>query len=182
MIKLIDIRYVFIFSFVLILKCASTSKIIDEAPIYIYNCEEIKLIYIANESTKIFIYPGFYKTGEKFNISPIYQDSTIVKLFLSGNITKQILWRLEPDSDGWCEFKTTKKKIIERNSKDCYSVVSDSNMTIIELMQTQVENDEAGNNLYSFAITFKYSTVQHCFEVKKLDHGKYKIRNVGSIL
>jgi hypothetical protein len=186
MIKIIDLRYVFIFYTVLFLNCASKNKIISEGPIYIYKCEEINLIYIAEDSTKIFVYPGFFKTGEKYNkvddISLIYQDSTIVKLFLSGNITKQVLWGLQPDSDGWSEFETTQKKVNKINSDDCYSVVTDSNMTIIELMQTTVEKDEAGNIVYSFQITYKYGTVHHCFDVKKLDNRKYAIRNMGSIL
>lgn len=147
--------------------------------VFHYQCEDVDLVYHPKDSLKIYIYQSFFKSKfydkEDIGISPIYFDSLIVNLFLSGQISFENMWNSKT-------FEIKNKRSISRKTDDCRSIIPDSGMKVIELMQTNIRRDENGDIIRSFQTVSEYGTVHNCFELFEIGDRKYMIRFVGSIL
>ena len=180
--KFISTSIISILSFILILNCASTNKITGDNILYVYDCDGIKLIYNPKDSTKTYIFPYRYKSRKDLcsdeYLCPTYQDYTVVRLFENGNIRFKLLMDSHHDYK-WHEFHITKEKQIKAKAKNCFTVVPDSNMNIIELIRTSKDIDKSQNIIYSFETYLNYGSGSSCFEIKKIGKGKYAIRLVG---
>ncbi|MFZ1520096.1 MAG: hypothetical protein WAU11_15060, partial [Ignavibacteriaceae bacterium] len=122
------------------LDCSNSKLITNDNQVYVYNCNQVKLIYSPSDSAKYFIYLNSFISEYEGNnkgklFGPLYQDSMVVELFEQGIITSKILM-YSINIDGWYEFANSIPLVKNIIADNCIDIVSDSNKTIIELVIT----------------------------------------------
>ena len=166
--------------------CSNSKLITNDNQVYVYNCNQIKLIYSPLDSAKYIIYlNSFNSENEGDNkgdlYAPLYQDSAIVKLFEQGIITSKTLLHSR-SIDGWYNFTNSNRVVKNIIADDCIDIISDSNKTIVELITTSRKQKENGEVAFPFEVVYSYGTVHYCFELKFLEDNNYAIKFTGVII
>ncbi len=164
--------------------CAVFNKAQSPDHIYVYEQKDVILVLSPSDSVKMFIYKFAFSNSESIDsdICTSYADSTLLSLFTSGNIFREILGSDNSSMEEWSEIQVCPSKIIIKEVDNVFDVEHVATHTDIELVQFRNISPNQQNEVFSFQITFNYGTVHYCYEIKRLNRTTFALRFTGMII